>query len=227
MKEKITDRGHYQEHPVEADAMRIAEGESRQLCLVPKEHLHFVLEKDSNLNLCLIMHPDTDTAVDIIVDFIGERASATLSGLYICSQAKLTINVEVRHRVGHCHSRQLFKGIVAGDSSTEFGGRIIVAPGAQATKAFQENHNLLLSDEARCGTTPQLEIYADDVECSHGATIGRLNEDERFYMCSRGISEQEAKVLQMISFLAPVLESIPEVSREPIVAKIEETVRSL
>lgn len=227
MKEKVIDRGHYQEIPVEADAIRIAEGESRQLFLVPQENLHFVLEKGSSLNLCLIMLPEFDTTVNITADFVGKGASATLSGMYICHGASLTVNVNVRHRVGGCNSKQLFKGIVAGQSKATFGGRIVVAPDAQATKAYQENHNLLLSEDARCSTSPQLEIYADDVECSHGATVGRLNEEEQYYMRSRGIPEAEAKVLQMISFLAPVLENIPEVSRGPVVTRIEELVRSL
>lgn len=227
MKEKVIDRGHYQERPVKVDAMRIAEGESRQLFLVPKENLHFVLEKDATLNLCLIMLPETDTVVDLSVDFVGEGAKASLSGLYVCRDVSLTVRVEVHHRVGGCLSRQLFKGIVAGQSTAEFEGRVIMAPDAQASKAFQENHNLLLSEEARCGTSPQLEIYADDVECSHGATVGRLNDDELFYMRSRGIPEEEAKVLQMISFLASVLENLPDVSRQPTIAKIEDLVRSI
>lgn len=75
-------------------------------------------------------------------------------------------------------------------------------------EAYQENHNILLSDGAKVDTKPQLEIYADDVKCSHGATIGRLNEEEQFYMRSRGISLEDAKVLRMISFIAPVLENI-------------------
>ena len=85
-----------------------------------------------------------------------------------------------------------------------FDGRIIVAPDAQQTEAYQENHNILLSDDAHVETTPQLEIYADDVKCSHGATVGRLDEDAQFYMRSRGIPEKEARVLQMLSFLSPV-----------------------
>ena len=81
---------------------------------------------------------------------------------------------------------------------------------AQVTEAYQENHNLLLSDTAKVDTMPQLEIYADDVKCSHGATIGKLNEDEQFYMRSRGIPESEAKVLQMVSFISPVLDILPD-----------------
>ena len=100
-------------------------------------------------------------------------------------------------------------------------------PDAQVTEAYQENHNLLLSDTAKADTQPQLEIYADDVKCSHGATIGKLNEEEQFYMRSRGIPESEAKVLQMVSFISSVLEILPEgEDRENLAAYVGQTVRN-
>ena len=99
-----------------------------------------------------------------------------------------------------------------------------MAQDAQKTEAYQENHNIVLSDDATVDTKPQLEIYADDVKCSHGATVGKLNEDEQFYMRSRGIPEDEAKVLQMISFVAPVLAGIED---EELSARIENAIRSL
>jgi Fe-S cluster assembly protein SufD len=129
--------------------------------------------------------------------------------------------------VPHCNSRQLFKGVAGGSSRVDFYGKIIVAQDAQRTEAYQENHNILLSDDARVDTKPQLEIYADDVKCSHGATIGRLNEEEQFYMRSRGITLEDAKVLQMISFLAPVLEAVPESEREDVALQLESAIRKL
>ena len=99
-----------------------------------------------------------------------------------------------------------------------------MAQDAQKTEAYQENHNIVLSDEALVNTKPQLEIYADDVKCSHGATVGKLNEDERFYMRSRGIPEEEAKVLQMISFVAPVIVGLDD---EILATRIENAIRSL
>ena len=140
----------------------------------------------------------------------------------------MKIAVDMHHEVPHCNSRQLFKGIAGGKSRVDFYGKIIVAQDAQKTEAYQENHNILLSDDARVDTKPQLEIYADDVKCSHGATIGRLNEEEQFYMRSRGITLEDARVLQMISFLAPVLEAIPdEAQREEIALQLESAIRSL
>ena len=91
-----------------------------------------------------------------------------------------------------------------------FDGRIIVNQDAQKTEAYQTNRNLLLSENAVVETLPQLEIYADDVKCSHGATVGYLDENEQFYMRSRGISLEEARRLQMLSFLSPVMEGLGE-----------------
>ena len=103
-----------------------------------------------------------------------------------------------------------------------------MAQDAQRTEAYQENHKILISDEAKVDTKPQLEIYAVDVKWSHGATIGRLNEEEQFYMRSRGISLEDAKVLQMISFNAPVLEKIPdEAQRETVAAQFESDIRNI
>ena len=98
----------------------------------------------------------------------------------------------------------------------------MVAQDAQKTEAYQENHNLLISDTAKMDTKPQLEIYADDVKCSHGATVGRLNEEEQFYMRSRGIPEKEAMVLQMISFISPVVGHIPDPGTRAAVKEIAE-----
>ena len=103
-----------------------------------------------------------------------------------------------------------------------------MAQDAQKTEAYQENHNLLISDAARMDTRPQLEIYADDVKCSHGATVGRLNEEEQFYMRSRGIPEREAMVLQMLSFISPVISHIPDLqTRENVSAIAEKAIRSI
>ena len=150
-------------------------------------------------------------------------------GAYVCGgEEKVKIAVDMHHDMPHCNSRQLFKGIAGGVSKVDFYGKIIVAQDAQRTEAYQENHNILLTDGAKVDTKPQLEIYADDVKCSHGATIGRLNEEEQFYMRSRGISLEDAKVLQMISFVAPVLENIPDESqREALAAQLEESIRNI
>ena len=158
------------------------------------------------LELTFVVLPGESRDIDVAIDIIGEGAEVTLKGLYLCrGDERVNFRILMHHRAGGCVSHQLFNGIAGGTSRVTFDGRIIVAPDAQQTEAYQENHNIVLTDGAHVETTPQLEIYADDVKCSHGATIGRLDEDALFYMRSRGVPEAEARVLQMLSFLAPVI----------------------
>lgn len=180
-------------------------------------------------DMVLVVFPGVSCDVKLDLTLSGEGAEANVYGVYVCGgEEKVNISVDMRHNVPHCNSRQLFKGMAGGSSRVDFYGKIIVAKDAQKTEAYQENHNLLLSDTAKVDSKPQLEIYADDVKCSHGATIGRLNEEEQFYMRSRGITLEDAKVLQMISFIAPVLEKIEDQDeRESIAASLEASIRTL
>lgn len=180
-------------------------------------------------DMVLLVMPGVSCDVKLDVRLSGEGAEANVYGAYVCGdEEKVKIAVDMYHDVPHCSSRQLFKGIAGGTSRVDFYGKIIVAQDAQRTEAYQENHNILLTDGAKVDTKPQLEIYADDVKCSHGATIGRLNEEEQFYMRSRGISLEDAKVLQMISFIAPVLEIIKDESeREQLAVRFEDAIRKL
>jgi Fe-S cluster assembly protein SufD len=106
------------------------------------------------------------------------------------------------------------------EASANFHGHILVAQDSQRTAAFQTNKNLLLTDKAHVTTKPFLEIYADDVKCSHGATTGYLNPDELFYLRSRGIPEVEARKMQMISFVSPVISHLPEDVKEQILSRL-------
>lgn len=188
-----------------------------------------VLEQDARLSIVILAMPGTDCSLPLEVVLSGRGASADISGAYICGgDEKIRISVNLRHEVPDCSSRQLFKGIAGGRSSVDFYGKITVVKDAQRTEAYQENHNILLSDYAKVNTRPQLEIYADDVKCSHGATIGRLNEEEQFYMRSRGISLEDARVLQMISFLSPVLDTVGDTElREHKTVELEDAVRTI
>ena len=180
-------------------------------------------------DMVLLVMPGVSCDVKLDVHLVGEGAEANVYGAYVCGdEEKVKIAVDMYHDVPHCNSRQLFKGIAGGVSKVDFYGKIIVAQDAQRTEAYQENHNILLTDGAKVDTKPQLEIYADDVKCSHGATIGRLNEEEQFYMRSRGISLEDAKVLQMISFIAPVLEHVEdEARREHASSELETAIRNV
>ena len=188
-----------------------------------------VLGRDEELSVLLIALPGVSADVSLKVDLNGEGARFALNGVGISTaDEKIRVHVELRHNVPGCFSSQLFKNLVGGMALVDFYGRIIVAQNAQKTEAYQANHNLLLSETARVNTKPQLEIYADDVKCSHGATIGKLNEDEQFYMRSRGISLAEARFLQMISFVSPVFELVPEeTERERLKNEVEAALRTI
>lgn len=164
---------------------------------------------------------------NVKVSLKGSHADCTLSGLYLTDGEQLMdYSVDLVHEVPQCRSSQLFKGVLDDRGVAHFNGLIKVVPDAQKTEAFQANHNLLLSDSSRAYAKPQLEIYADDVKCSHGATVGRLNEDELFYMRTRGIPAEEAKLLQQMAFAYEVLEKIssPEL-RERMASLTEKRLR--
>lgn len=190
---------------------------------------HVVMSRDSHLDLSVIVFPGACCQVSLQVDMEGPGAEAYISGIYLCpGDERVSLRTDINHMVHRCTSRQLFKGIAGGTAKTDFYGRIVVARDAMKTEAYQENHNLLISDSARMDTKPQLEIYADDVKCSHGATVGRLNEDEQFYMRSRGIPEREAMILQMLSFISPVISHIPDIkTRESVSEMAEQAVRNM
>jgi Fe-S cluster assembly protein SufD len=144
----------------------------------------------------------------------GERIDSILKGITIIEgKQHVDHNTLVHHIEPNCESHQDYKGIFADRSTGVFNGKIVVEKEAQKTNAFQANNNILLDNKASINTKPQLEIFADDVKCSHGCTIGQLDESALFYMRSRGIPEKEAKGLLMYAFSNNVLESvkIPEV----------------
>ena len=188
---------------------------SEDSVVIPSEAKEsYVVGAGEKLALTFVVLPGESRDIDVAIDLVGEGAEADLTGLYLSGgQERVNFRILVHHRAPGCVSHQRFNGIAGGAARVSFEGRIVVAPDAQQTEAYQENHNILLSDTAHVETTPQLEIYADDVKCSHGATIGRLDEEAQFYMRTRGIPEREARVLQMLSFLSPVT---PEGDRERV-----------
>jgi Fe-S cluster assembly protein SufD len=131
----------------------------------------------------------------------GEGAECLINGLFMANGRQHMDNyMLVEHASPHCNSRQFYNGVLNGQSHGVFHGRIIVHKDAQKTDAKQTNRNLLLSDDAQIDTKPQLEIYADDVKCTHGATIGQVEENALFYLRSRGLDEAEAKHLLLLAF---------------------------
>ncbi|MDD2594332.1 MAG: SufD family Fe-S cluster assembly protein [Bacteroidales bacterium] len=167
------------------------------------------LSQNSSLRMVFLSLHGGVISNTINVNMNGEHSECTLGGLYLTDSKQLMNNsIDLNHFKPDCKSYQLFKGILDDYGVTRFYGRINVAPGAQKTEAYQANHNLLISDNAKAYSKPQLEIYADDVKCSHGATVGRLNEMELFYMRTRGISAAEARLLQQMAFAYEVLAMI-------------------
>ena len=141
----------------------------------------------------------------------GTGIDAQLNGLYMpTGQEHVDNQIRVHHLQPACHSDQFYKGVVDGRSHAVFAGKIIVHQPAQKTNAFQANNNLLLSDEAEIDTKPELEIYADDVKCSHGATVGDLDEQALFYLRSRGLGLPQARSLLTYAYAGEVIERLSD-----------------
>ncbi len=139
----------------------------------------------------------------------GERIDSTLKGVTILNKKQhVDHHTLVHHQEPNCESHQDYKGIFGDKATGVFNGKIIVDEVAQKTNAFQQNNNILISDDATINTKPQLEIFADDVKCSHGCTIGQLDEEALFYLRARGIPKKEAQALLMYAFANNVLESV-------------------
>ena len=187
---------------------------------------HYKLEnshtKTTNLATLLIDQQSSSTVLanvitlhngitrnSIEINLEGEHCETLLCGMVIGDKKQVVDNfTNILHNKPNCNSNELFKYVLDDESKGGFTGRILVAKDAQKTAAFQINKNILLNKTARMNTKPQLEIYADDVKCSHGATIGQLDEVAKFYLQSRGIPESEAKLLLMFAFTNDVIENI-------------------
>lgn len=139
----------------------------------------------------------------------GEHCESNFNGLYVLKSREHVDNHTLAdHAVPNCQSNELYKGILDDESTGVFNGKIMVRADAQKTNAFQSNRNILLSKNATINTKPQLEIYADDVKCSHGATTGQLDEEAMFYLRARGLGEEKARALLLHAFAADVLQKI-------------------
>lgn len=139
-------------------------------------------------------------------EFTGPNGTSLLNGLYVNRRSQHVDNhMVVEHAAPHCSSRQVYTGILDDQASAVFGGRIMVAKDAQKTDAKQSNRNLLLSEAAQVNAKPQLEIYADDVKCTHGATVGQINEEAVYYFRTRGLSEPAARALAVYAFASESL----------------------
>jgi Fe-S cluster assembly protein SufD len=161
---------------------------------------------------------------NIYTSLDGDGATCTLNGLYLADGTQHIDNQTViEHIAPNCPSHEIYKGVLDGRSHGVFNGKVYVHPEAQKTDGKQSNNNLLLSPTARVDTKPQLEIFADDVKCTHGATVGRLDEMAMFYLNSRGLGRETARTLLTYAFAADVLETI---ALEPVRQELEKMVLS-
>ncbi len=160
-----------------------------------------------NHNIITLHNGVTRNRTDLVLN--GEGAECNLCGCVIADkQERVDNNTLIDHRAAHCTSRELYKYVLDGQATGAFAGRVLVREGAQKTVSQETNQNLCATKEARMYTQPMLEIYADDVKCSHGSTVGQLNDAALFYMRQRGISLKEAKLLLEFAFVNEVIDQM-------------------
>lgn len=182
-----------------------------------EEHLlhvgavHVRLERAARLRGFTLAQGSRLKRIDYQVNHCGEGAELDLQGAYLPRNNQLVdYHTNVRHMVPRCTTREIFRGIVGDSARAVFNGRIYIHPDAQKTLAELSNKNLLTSNKAEIDTKPELEIYADDVKCAHGATVSQLNATAMYYLQSRGVSRQEAEVMLSFGFINELLEQIAE-----------------
>jgi Fe-S cluster assembly protein SufD len=184
---------------------------------IQNDHLHSSLIdntwvkqfKNSNCTVDTFSFGGKLTRNNLNFTLADQHAESNMNGITLIGKDQLVDHhTFVDHAMPNCNSNELYKGIFDENAKGVFNGKVMVRPDAQKTNAFQSNNNLLLTDSASIDTKPQLEIYADDVACSHGCTIGQLDESALFYLRSRGIAKKEAQAMLMYAFANDVLENI-------------------
>ena len=208
----------------------VGENSSLDLTRLQNEHnsmtdiSHYFVhqERDSRVTSTLISLHGGMIRNNLDVKLDGEGAENHAFGLFLTDRDQhMDHSLFIDHAAPHCTSTQTYKGVLDDEAAGAFEGKILVRPGAQKTEAYQVNKNILLKDTARMNTKPQLEIYADDVKCTHGATVGQLDTEALFYLRSRGIPEYEARMLLMYAFAHEV---IREIKIDPLRDRIRELV---
>jgi Fe-S cluster assembly protein SufD len=168
------------------------------------------LHKDSVLNSFYLGLGSQLNRTDIDVLHMGQNGEANIKGIYLPSNNQtIDYHTNIEHRVPQCTSNEVFRGIIADQSSATFNGKIHIFQDAQKSDAYLNNKNLLLTNQATINTKPELEIYADDVVCAHGATVAQLDKKSMYYMQTRGLSYRQAKKLLSVGFVQELLNQIP------------------
>ena len=199
--------------------MAVAMGEGARLKLyrlqgmnTPARHLtqlDITMQRDAELEMCTVTLGGGHVRNNVVVRMQGEGCRCQADGLYLIDREQECDNyIFVEHAKPHCTSRELYKGIMDDAARARFNGHVLVQDGAAKTEAYQTNRNILLTDKAHVDTRPFLEIYNDDVKCSHGSTIGQLDEQAMFYLQTRGISERTAVTMLSYAFCDEVIRGI-------------------
>ncbi len=164
------------------------------------------VEEGGSLQIFILCDEPSELGYNIYLE--GERASAEVKGLWIGREdVKMSTTIQIHHDANNCSSLQMLKAIATDKSQIGINSGVVVAENTVGNEAEQQLHNLLLSERAVIDTSPELQIYADDVKCSHGATVGQLDEDALYYLQSRGIDYQQARSMLLIAFgLEPLRE---------------------
>lgn len=170
--------------------------------------------QDSTVNSFVIDKGGKNVQQEIKIHLTESGASCNLNGLYLLDQDNQTVinTIFVDHAAAHSASSMMYKGILDKKSQAAFTGKVYVHQNAQQINAHQANHNLLLSKDAQVSSKPELEIYADDIKCTHGATVGQLDQDALFYLRSRGVEQKMAEQMLMRAFAAEMLQQITQPS---------------
>lgn len=171
--------------------------------------VHVRLESQANLHSFHLALGSELKRIDLVVDHCGQGAHSEVNGVYLPRGSEhVDYHTCIEHRVPNCTSNEVFRGIVGDEASAVFNGRIHIHPDAQKTNAQLSNRNLLTSTRAEVNTKPELEIYADDVQCAHGATVAQLDETAVYYLRSRGVSRAEAEIMLSFGFINEVIETL-------------------
>lgn len=195
----------------------VLEQESERAYSIATLHAHQRRDSAFESHTILLGGAIVRNNIHVVLD--GENCDSLINGLYVPrGEQHMDNHMKVVHAKPHCDSRQFYKGVLNDKASGVFSGRIVVVEDAQKTDAKQSNSNLLLSDDAHVDAKPQLEIYADDVKCTHGATMGEIDEDALFYLRTRGIGEAAARGLLIYAFAH---ESLDRIAIEPIRTRVE------
>lgn len=196
----------------------------------PEVNLHIVQEAGSHVKIHVLNIPteksrdrEIEISNNIVVEQTGEGCETEIYGLaYLQGEEQVTTETHVHHAVGGGRSNQLLKFVLDDSAHGRFIGDLKIAPDAQKTEAHQTNRNLVLSEDAEMRTQPQLEIYADDVQATHGASTGQLDETALFYMQQRGIDKEKARQLLVGAFMKEIVEAISdEALREQLLNAID------